>query len=93
MAGKADICDHVAAQLDGVTKKDVVDTFDAIFDTISNSLAASDRVSIAGFGSFTSTHKPERQGRNPRTGEAITIAARNVVGFKAGKELKERVNS
>ncbi len=91
MAGKADIVDHVAGEV-GLTKKQAADTFDAIFDAIANSLTAGDRVSIAGFGSFATSHSKERQGRNPATGAAITIAARTNVKFKPGKELKDRVN-
>ncbi len=91
MAGKADIVDHIAGAGD-LTKRQAADTFDAIFEAIANSLAAGERVSIAGFGSFATSHSAERQGRNPSTGEAITIAARTNVKFKAGKELKERVN-
>jgi DNA-binding protein HU-alpha len=46
-----------------------------------------------GFGSFVQKHRPERQGKNPQTGEAITIKASNSVGFKPGKALKDAVNS
>ncbi len=93
MAGKTDIIDHVAGSADGLTKRQVTEVFDAIFDTISNSLSAGDRVAITGFGSFQVRERAARQGRNPQTGATITIAASKNVGFKAGKELKEKVNA
>lgn len=90
MAGKSDIVDHVSGG--DLTKKQVSEIFDGIFETISNSLAAGDRVSIAGFGSFSVSDRAARVGRNPRTGEEIHIPASKNVKFKAGKELKEAVN-
>jgi len=92
MAGKSDIIDHVSGTTEGLTKKQVVEVFDAIFDTIGNCLAAGDRVAVTGFGSFQISERAERQGRNPRTGQAITIPASSNVRFKPGKELKDRVN-
>ena len=55
-------------------------------------LAKGESVSLVGFGNFEVKHRPERQGRNPSTGEAMTIKASNVVNFKVGKALKEAVN-
>ena len=91
MAGKSDIIDHVAGA--DLTKKQASEVFDAIFETITNSLVAGDRVSIAGFGSFSIAERAARTGRNPRTGAEIQIAASKNVKFKAGKELKESVNN
>ncbi len=92
MAGKADIVDHVAEQVADLTKKQVAETFDAIFDAIGGNLADGERVAIAGFGSFSTSHRAAREGRNPATGATIKIAASTNVKFKAGKELKGRVN-
>ena len=50
-------------------------------------------VSLVGFGTFKVSHRAEREGRNPATGESMTIKASNVVGFKSGKDLKEAVNT
>ena len=63
-------------------------TFKLMEDTLSNG----DAVSIAGFGNFTCKQRAARQGRNPRTGETIQIAASRTVGFKPAKALKERLN-
>ena len=65
---------------------------DAIFDVISKALKTGDEVKIAGFGSFSVADRAARSGRNPRTGEAITIAASRQPKFKAGKALKDTVN-
>lgn len=92
MAGKADIVDAVVNSVEGVSKKQAAETFEAIFDAITDTLADGDRVSIPGFGSFSISHRAERQGRNPATGASMTIPASNLVKFKAGKELKESVN-
>lgn len=65
---------------------------DAVFDTLQTTLAGGENVAITGFGTFEVRHRAERQGRNPKTGEAITIKAQKTVGFKAGKGLKTAVN-
>lgn len=65
---------------------------DAVLNTISEVLANGDSVRLPGFGSFEVSHRAETKGRNPSTGAEITIAARNVPKFSAGKNLKEAVN-
>ncbi|MEM8964076.1 MAG: HU family DNA-binding protein [Acidobacteriota bacterium] len=92
MAGKADIVDHVANQVEGLTKRQVADVFDSIFDSIGTTLEQGERVSISGFGSFTVAERAAREGRNPKTGEPIQIPASRNAKFKPGKELKERLN-
>lgn len=92
MAGKADIIDHVTHQVDDLTKRQVSDAYEAIFDCIADALADGERVQIPGFGSFSISHRKARTGRNPATGATMHIAASNNVKFKAGKELKEAVN-
>ena len=92
MASKADIANHVATNVEGMTKKAAGETVDSIFEQITAALADGDRVQIPGFGSFSVSHRAERQGRNPATGETITIKASNNVRFKAGKALKDAVN-
>ena len=92
MAGKSDIIEHVANTVEGLTKKQAGDAVEAVFDSITESLADGDRVQVAGFGTFNVSHRDERQGRNPQTGETITIAASKSVRFKVGKQLKEAVN-
>ena len=75
----------------GLGKTEVEAAVDSILGTITNALSSNERVDLRGFGSFVLKEKKERQGRNPRTGETITIAAKRDVGFKAGKELIEKL--
>lgn len=92
MAGKKDIVELVHDSVDGITKKQAEEAFDAVFEAISEHLEKGDRVQVAGFGSFVCSERAARKGRNPATGEEITIPASKSVRMKAGKELKERVN-
>ncbi len=92
MAGKADIVDAVADAVEGLTKKQATEAFDAVFEAISGSLVDGDRVGIPGFGSFSISHRAARTGINPATRQPIQIAASNGVKFKPGKELKDAVN-
>jgi nucleoid DNA-binding protein len=73
------------------TKAEVESVVEAVFDTIAGTLQSNQRVDLRGFGSFVVKDKKARQGRNPRTGETITIAAKRDAGFKPGKELTERL--
>jgi DNA-binding protein HU-beta len=92
MASKADIVEHVANSVEGLTKKAAGETFDAAIEAISKALRKGDRVQIPGFGSFTVSKRAARKGRNPATGQSITIKASKNVRFKAGKELKDSLN-
>jgi DNA-binding protein HU-beta len=88
---KANLIDRVAEATKG-TKKETEQVIDAVLAGITEALVKSEKVDLRGFGSFQVSGKKERQGRNPRTGETITIAARNVAVFKPSKELSERLN-
>lgn len=92
MAGKADIVDDVAGSVDGITKKQAGEAFDAVFDSITGFLRKGDRVTLPGFGSFSVSRRAARKGRNPATGQEIHIPASKNARFKAGKDLKEAVN-
>lgn len=92
MAGKADIVDAVVGAVDGLTKKQAAEAFDAIFGAISGQLSGGERVSVPGFGSFSISERAAREGINPATGKKIKIAASKAVKFKVGKELKDAVN-
>ena len=92
MAGKSELVNAVADSLDELTKKQVAEAFDAIFDAITSNLENGERVSITGFGSFSVTERAARKGRNPATGQEIHIPASKNARFKAGKDLKEAVN-
>ncbi|PIE03405.1 MAG: DNA-binding protein [Acidobacteria bacterium] len=75
------------AKKTGMTKTQSGEALAAFLDTVKESLQAGESVSLPGFGSFSVSERAERQGRNPRTGEIITIAAKKVAKFKAGKGL------
>ena len=83
----------VAGNIEGATKKDIEVVVNEVFDTIKNTLASGEKVAIAGFGSFEVAERAERQGRNPKTGEAITIPASKAPKFKASKNFKDVVNA
>ena len=76
----------------GLTKADAVKAVDSVFDIISGALAKGDEVRLVGFGTFAVTHRAATEGRNPRTGDKIKIAASKQPKFKAGKGLKDAVN-
>jgi integration host factor beta subunit len=88
---KSSLIDHIAESTSR-SKKDVEHVVDAVLGAIGEALGRGEKVDLRGFGSFQVNRKKERQGRNPRTGESVTIAARTVAVFKPGKELAERVN-
>ncbi|NQY83105.1 MAG: HU family DNA-binding protein [Alphaproteobacteria bacterium] len=77
----------------GLTKADATKAVDAVLGSITSSLKAGNDVRLVDFGTFSINRRAASEGRNPRTGEKITIAAANVVKFKAGKGLKDTVNS
>lgn len=75
----------------GMTRKDVERVVTAVFESIEESLAAGDRVSLVGFGTFEVRQRAARTGRNPQTGEEIRIEAARVPVFKPGRPLRDRV--
>ena len=87
---KSDLSARVASEV-SLSKADADSAVNAVLSAIGDSLARREAVNIAGFGTFSVKSRPERQGRNPRTGESITIAASTVPAFKAGKALREAV--
>lgn len=88
---KEEFVDAVAAK-GGMDKADAAAAVDAVLDTITATLKAGDEITLVGFGKFLVRRREARQGRNPRTGEAIDIPAANMPSFKAGKALKDSVN-
>lgn len=81
-----------AAELSGLTKADAEKAVDGVFEAISAALKSGDEVRLVGFGSFSVSERAASEGRNPRTGEKIRIAASKQPKFSAGKGLKEAVN-
>ena len=88
---KGDLIEAVAAGAN-LSKADASRAVDAVLDGITGALKSGGSVSLVGFGTFSVKARAARQGRNPRTGETIQIAASKVPGFKAGKALKDAVN-
>ena len=90
MTTKAEFVDKVAAK-SGLSKKDAGAAVDAVISSIEDSLSSGDEVSFTGFGKFHVAERGAREGRNPRTGETMTIAASRVPRFTAGSGLKKAV--
>jgi DNA-binding protein HU-beta len=88
---KNELVDAVASAAD-LKKSEATKAVDAVFDSITTSLKKGDEVRLVGFGTFTVTKRDASEGRNPRTGEKIKIAASKQPKFKAGKGLKDAVN-
>ena len=80
------------ADASGLSKSDSSSAVEAVFDTITTSLSRGDEVRLVGFGTFSVARRKASTGRNPRTGEPMTIKASNQPKFKAGKGLKDSVN-
>ena len=88
---KGELIDVVADDA-GLSKADATRAVDAVITAITKALKKGDQVALVGFGTFAVKERAARQGRNPRTGETIQIAASHVPGFKAGKALKDAIN-
>ncbi|MEM7168884.1 MAG: HU family DNA-binding protein [Pseudomonadota bacterium] len=80
------------AERTGLSKAESAKSVDAVFDSISDSLAGGNEVRLVGFGTFSVASRAASEGRNPRTGETIQIPASKQPKFKAGKGLKDAVN-
>ena len=78
-----------AAEQTGLTKKDTEKALNAVFDVIASALSKGEKVQVSGFGIFEVKEREARMGRNPRTGEAMEIAASRTPTFKASKTLKD----
>jgi integration host factor subunit alpha len=88
---KADIVEKIQ-NATGLTKKDAAEMMEAVFSVMKSTLESGENLKIAGFGNFEVKQKNDRRGRNPHTGEAITIAARQVLTFKPSALLKKAIN-
>lgn len=82
----------VIAEAAGVTNARATDTLNAVLDSIRKTLKKGDKVTLIGFGTYSTSKRARRSGRNPATGAKITIPAKTLVKFKAGKELTDAVN-
>lgn len=88
---KGDLIAKIQADAD-LTKAQADAALGAVLAGITGALQSGDSVSLIGFGTFSVNNRPARQGKNPRTGEVIQIAAKNVAKFKPGKKLSESLN-
>lgn len=88
---KAELIDAISSDA-SISKADAKRALDAFVNATSGALKKGDRISLVGFGSFSISKRAARTGRNPQTGKEIKIAAKNVVKFKAGSELANKVN-
>jgi integration host factor subunit beta len=89
---KRDLIEEVAQQYPRFSRRDAEVIVNAVFDSMTDALAKGERIEIRGFGSFIIKQRPAREGRNPRTGTVVSVAAKKVPLFKVGKELRLRVD-
>lgn len=90
---KSELVDALAERHPHLYQRDVERVVATVFDEISAALTRGDRVELRGFGAFSVKQRDERQGRNPRTGETVSVPQKRVPFFKTGKELRERINA
>jgi integration host factor subunit beta len=89
---KSQLIETVASKLENVSKKDIEIIVETIFSCMTDALTRDERIEIRGFGSFVSKIRDAREGRNPKTGEKVSVPKKRTPFFTVGKELKERVN-
>jgi|TARA_B100000315_G_scaffold228968_1_gene238187 integration host factor subunit beta len=89
---KSELILRLAEQNPHLYQRDIERIVSTIFDEISGALARGDRVELRGFGAFSVKERAARQGRNPRTGESVSVPEKHIPFFKSGKQLRERVN-
>lgn len=90
---KSELIARIAAANPHLYHRDVERIVSTIFDEITAALSRGDRVELRGFGAFSVKERDSRMGRNPRTGEAVSVSAKYVPFFKTGKELREKLNT
>ena len=89
---KSELIAKLAATNTHLFHRDVERIVNVVFDEIVDALARGERVELRGFGAFTVKHRTARQGRNPRTGDSVSVDEKFVPFFKTGKELREKLN-
>lgn len=90
---KSELIEALAKQQPHLALKDVEMAVKCIIEKMNEALASGERIEIRGFGSFSLHMRPPRIGRNPKTGESVTLAKKYVPHFKPGKELRDRVDA
>jgi integration host factor subunit beta len=89
---KSELIATLAAENPHLTQRDIERVVGVILERMIEALEGGGRVELRGFGAFSVRSRPARSGRNPRTGEAVQVRAKNVPFFKSGKELRARLN-
>ena len=89
---RSDLVEELAALLPFLMQRDAEQAVKALQDAIVDALVQGQRIEIRGFGSFSIHHRPERTGRNPRSGESVLVPAKRLPHFKPGKALREAVD-
>jgi len=89
---KAELVDRISEKKPGLTRKQVEVVVNTILEGIKDALSREDKVEIRGFGSFRVRHRRAKEGRNPKTGAAVSVPPKKVPFFKAGKEMREMVD-
>ncbi len=90
---KSELIGKLAAENPHLTRADIDRVVSTLLDAMGDALAEGRRVELRGFGAFSVRARPARDGRNPRTGEAVAVAAKAATLFKAGKEMRARLNA
>ena len=90
---KSELIKDIADKIPALTDKDVELAVNALLKSITESLANGDRVELRGFGSFSTRYRDARTAHNPKTGEKVIAAPKYVPYFKAGKEMRDRINA
>jgi len=92
MITKSELIEKISLKQNHLAHKDIELSIKSIIEQMSTALAKGDRIEIRGFGSFSLHFRPPRIGRNPKTGDAVSLPGKHVPHFKPGKDLRERVN-
>ncbi|MEM6354911.1 MAG: integration host factor subunit beta [Pseudomonadota bacterium] len=90
---KSELIQKIAEENPHLYQRDVEKIVSTVFEEITSALARGDRVELRGFGAFSVKTRDARTGRNPRTGEAVPVPEKRVPFFKAGKDMRERMNN
>lgn len=92
MTTRSDLVNELAARFDQLSQRDAELAVKTILDAMTEAMSKGHRIEVRGFGSFSVTRRPPRIGRNPRSGEQVTVPEKRVPHFKAGKALREAVD-
>jgi len=89
---KSELIEKISQKQKHLQQKDIELAVKSVIEQMSDALSTGERIEIRGFGSFSLHFRPPRVGRNPKTGESVSLPGKHVPHFKPGKELRERVN-